>query len=202
MKALRLRSLFFAVASAAALAGALSPTRSAFADGEALKEAVQAYKEDRFEDALAKLQEYAAANPSDEEVYALLRDVDEKVLLKALAQRGEHERLMKYLLGKAKPSAAEQTADAAAIKAKADEAVTHADFDVRRRAAMELRGAGELAVPHLYGYLGAAEAATVVNALQALRYLGQDATLALAEVLSSDDAKVRAYAAAALAQAC
>ncbi len=200
MRALRLRSLFFALTSAAAFVGALSSSPAAFAEGEALKDAVQAYKEDRFEDALAKLQEYCAANPGDEEIYALLRDVDEKVLIKALSQRGEHERLMKYLLGKAKPSAAEQTADAAAIKAKAEEAVTHADFDVRRRAAMDLRGAGELAVPHLYGYLGAAEAATLVNAMQALRFLGQDATLALSEVLASDDARVRAYAAAALGQ--
>jgi CheY-like chemotaxis protein len=200
MKASRLRSLFFAFASATALTGALSSPRAAWAEGEALKDAVQAYKENRYADALAKLQEYVAANPSDEEVYALLRDVDEKVLIQALSQRGEHERLMKYLLGKARPSAAEQTADAAAIKAKADEAVTSPDFDTRRRAAMELRGAGELAVPHLVGYLGAAEAATVVNAMNALRFLGQDATLALAEVLSSDDARVRAYAAAALGQ--
>jgi HEAT repeat protein len=200
MKASRLRSLFLAFAGAAAFSGALSSPRTASAEGESLKDAVQAYKENRFEEALAKLQEYVAANPSDEEVYALLREVDEKVLIKALSQRGEHERLMKYLLGKARPSAPEQAADSAAIKAKADEAVTHPDFDVRRRAAMELRGAGELAVPHLVGYLASPEAATVVNAMQALRFLGQDATLALSEALASDDARVRAYAAAALGQ--
>lgn len=198
MKAIRLRSLVLALASVTALAGASGSM--AYADGQALTDAVQAYKENRFEDALAKLQEYCAANPTDEEVYALLREVDEKVLVKALAQRGEHERLMKYLLGKARPSAAEQAADAAALKAKCDEAVTNADFDTRRRAAMDLRGGGELAVPYLVGYLASPDAATVVNAMQALRFLGQDATMPLSEVLASDDARTRAYAAAILGQ--
>src|SRR5688572_1524171 len=159
MKAARLRALFLAATSALALAGAFTSPRAAWADEAALKDAVQAYRENRFDDALVKLREYVAGNPGDEEVYALLREVDEKVLLKALSQGNEHERLMKYLLGKSRPPAAEVQADAEQVKAKVDEAVNSKEFDVRRRAAMELRPAGELAVPHLYPTLGHADAA-------------------------------------------
>src|SRR5688572_19826723 len=154
MKAARLRALFLAATSALALVGAFSSPRAASADEAALKEAVQAYKENRFDDALVKLREYVASNPGDDEVYALLREVDEKVLLKALSQGNEHERLMKYLLGKSRPPAAEVAATAEWIKSKVDEALGAPEFDVRRRAAMELRPAGELAVPLLYEALG------------------------------------------------
>lgn len=200
MKAARLRALFLALTSVATLAGAFTSARPALADGETLKEAIQAYKEDRYEDALAKLREYVAGNPQDEEVYALLREVDERVLLKAMAKQGDHEKLMKYLLSKARPAPAEQAAGTEWIKGKVDEAVTAPEFDVRRRAAMQLRVAGELAVPFVVPYLGNAEAATVVTAWQALHFLGDDATLPLCEVLASDDARTRAHAAAALGQ--
>lgn len=198
MKAARLRALFLALSSVAALLGAVSFASPAHADGQALQDALQAYKEDRFEDALAKLREYVAGNPGDEEVYALLRTVDEKVLLRALAQQGEHEKLLKYLLGKARPTAAATQAEAEWLKARVDEAVNSGDFDVRRRAAMQLRQAGDLAVPLLVPYLANPEAGTVVSALTALSYLGDDATLALCEVLQSEDARTRGFAAAAL----
>lgn len=198
MKAARLRALFLAFTSAAALSGAFVPSRAALAEGQTLQDAIQAYKEDRFDDALAKLREYVASNPGDEEVYALLREVDERVLLKAMAKQGDHEKLMKYLLGKARPPAAEPKAEADWIRAKVEEAVTGSDFDVRRRAAMQLRVAGELAVPLLVPYLGNAEAATVVTAMQAFHFLGDDATLPLCEALASDDARVRGFAAATL----
>lgn len=198
MKAARLRALFLAAAGAFALAGAFTSPRAALADGSALDEAMQAYKEDRFDDALAKLRAYVESKPGDEEVYALLNKVDEKTLVRALSQGGEHERLLKYLLGRATPPPSTAQATAEWTKKQAEDAVTQKDFDVRRRAAMELRAAGEMAVPHLYKHLGDADAATVVNAMFAFRYLGQDATLALAEVLSSDDARMRGYAAAVL----
>src|SRR5688500_8705744 len=143
MKASRLRALFLAATAAFALAGAFVAPRAAAADEAALKDAMQAYRENRFDDALVKLREYIAGNPADDEVYALLRDVEERVLLKALSQGDEHERLMKYLLGKSRPPAAEVAATAEAIKAKVDQALNAPEFDVRRRAAMELRSAGE-----------------------------------------------------------
>lgn len=201
MKAARLRALFLALTSVAALVGAFSSARPAQADGAALEQAIQAYKEDRFEDALAKLREYVASNPGDEEVYALLRAVDEKVLLKGMAQQGEHEKLLKYLLGKARPTPAAQQVEAEWLKARVEESVNSADFDVRRRAAMQLRQAGDLAVPLLVPYLGNTEAGTVVSALTALSYLGEDATLPLVEALQSEDARVRGFAAAALGNA-
>ena len=57
---------------------------------EDLKSALDDYAAGRYEDALKKLREYVASNPEDEEIFAVLRDADEKLLIEILTQQGEH----------------------------------------------------------------------------------------------------------------
>jgi HEAT repeat protein len=65
---------------------------------------------------------------------------------------------------------------------------------------MSLRQYGELAVPALYPFLGAQEPETVVSAMTAFNYLGEDATMALSEVTRTDDARLRGFAAEQLGE--
>jgi len=180
------------------LVGAVFSPTTAQADADALKDALQSYATGKYDAALTKLRAYVESNPGDEEVYSVLLEAENRVLLRALAQGGEHERLIKYLLSKAKPASGEGFASDDEIKAKADEAVSSTQIDVQRRARVELRRAGELAVAHLYGHLASENADTAVNAILALRQLHGDAAVPLSEVLSSDNARMRGYAATVL----
>ncbi len=198
MKALGFRVDTGLIIAAALLVGAIFCPLTASADEGALKDALQDYSTGNYDKVLPKLRAYVESNPDDSEVYSVLLETENRVLLRALAKGGEHERLIKYLLNKAKPASGEAFGSDDEIKAKADEAVSSTQIDVQRRARVELRRAGELAVPHLYGYLASENADTAVNAILALRQLHSDAATALSEVLSSDNARMRAYAATIL----
>ena len=118
------------------------------------------------EDALKKLQEYCAANPGDDEVYRVLRAVDERVKIKALTAGGEHERLMRYLLEKAKPVVDARQRDPEMIKGLVEKSLS-GDIDVRRRANLDLAArSGDYAVPYLLPALGDADPEKVVNAIK------------------------------------
>lgn len=180
--------------------GAAFVPAPAFADGGDLKSAMDDYAAGEFDTALEKLRAYVASNPSETEVYEVLRVVEDRVLLRALTKGGEHERQIKWLLDRARPQAERDSMSSDEIKAAAKTAVEDSAITARRRAQVRLRVAGDLAVPHLYGYLGADSADTVVNAILALKQLGSDATEGLVEVLNSDNAGVRGYAAAVLGE--
>ncbi|MDJ0975709.1 MAG: HEAT repeat domain-containing protein [Planctomycetota bacterium] len=198
MKAVRLlaTSKFLALV---ALVAVFALGSVASADEADLKSALEDYAAGRYEQALPKLQAYVASNPDDSEVYGILRDTEDRLIIRVLAQGGEHQRLMEYLLDKSKPGAAAEAMSDDAIQATAQEAVESDAIDKRRRASAKLRRAGALAVPYLYPYLGSSSHETVVNAILALRQLGGDATLALAETMQSSNANIRRYAAAVLA---
>lgn len=198
MKATRLRVSFAATVALALFVMVCAPNMVS-ADPSDLQSALDDYAAGRPDQALEKLRAYVQGNPSNEEVYGILRDVEETLLLNAMAKGGEHERYIKYLLGKASPPDAGGMDDDA-IKAKVKEAVESSDVDARIAARIALRAAGELAVPHLVGYLSSTDAATVVNAILALQQIHSDATVPLIEALGSDDANTRGYAAAVLGQ--
>jgi HEAT repeat protein len=196
MVATRLRVAFWFLAAAIALL-ALAPAAT-FADADQLRAAMDDYAAGRYEDALTKLREYVAGNPGDDEVYAVLRDTEERVKIRALAQGGEHERLMRYLLDKARPAAEARSRDPETVKRLVEEAMS-GEADVRRRAGLQLAAmAGDHAVPELLPHLASADAETVVNAIFALHYVGGEAVLPLAEAMESDDARLRAYVAVVL----
>ena len=195
MKATRLRVGFAATVALALLLTVFVP--ASFADGTDLEAALDAYALNKNDEALEKLRAYVKSDPSAEEVYAVLRKVKEVLLLNAMARGGEHEDLIKFLLEKASPKAADPM-DAETIKSKVEQAINGGDVNDRLRARTELRAAGELAVPHLVPYLGSEDDAQVVNAILALQRLGTAATLPLVEALASDDARVRGHAASIL----
>ena len=149
MKATGLRWMTGFVAGAALVVGAAVASPTASADGSALKSAFDDYAAGKLEDALKKLQEYVASNPGDDEVYAVLRDVDEQVKLRALSAGGDHEKLIRYLLDKARPVVEARKRDPDAIKALVEQALT-GEVDARKKAGWELAAKnGDYAVPYL-----------------------------------------------------
>jgi CheY-like chemotaxis protein len=190
----------FVVGAAFVLGSALA-TPTARADDADLKSAFDDYASGKYDDALKKLTDYVAKNPGDDEVYRVLRTVDETVKLRALAAGGDHERLMRYLLDKARPVVEAHKRDPEAIKALVEAALS-GEIDVRRRADLDLATHnGDYAVPYLLPALGDADAEKVVNAMFALQAIGSEAVLPLDQVLmSSGDARLRGFSAAVLGQ--
>jgi HEAT repeat protein len=198
MKATGLRSVIGFAAGALLVAGSLISSPAAYADDAALKAAFDDYSAGRYEDALKKLQDYVATNPGDDEVYRVLRQVDEKVMLRALARGGDHERLMKYLLDKARPVVETKKRDPEAIKALVDQAI-NGEFDAQRRADMELAARnGDYAVPYILPALSDPDTKKVTAAIFALHYIGAEAVQPLTAALESPDARLRGYAAVVL----
>lgn len=171
---------------------------TAWAEGDDLRAALDDYAAGRADEALDKLRAYVAGNPEQEEVYNIIRDVEQSLLLNAMAKGGEHEQLIKYLLRQSQPVEQGRLNDEDAIRDLVAQAVESSDFDARRSAAMSLRNAGARAVPHLVPHLASEDAAVVVNAILALRQIYTDATLPLVEALASDNARVRMYVASVL----
>jgi HEAT repeat protein len=198
MKALGLRVDIGFAAAVVLLVSAIFLPATVNADEAALKDALHDYATGDYSNALTKLRAYVESNPEDSEVYAVLGETENRVLLRALAEGGEHERLIKYLLNKAKPLESGTMTDEAEIKAKVDEAVTSSRIETQRQARADLVAAGERAVPALVGHLGSESAEHAVNAILALRQLGHDAVVPLSEALASDNASVRGRAAAVL----
>lgn len=198
MKATGLRWMTGFVAGAALVVGAAVASPTASADGSALKSAFDDYAAGKLEDALKKLQEYVASNPGDDEVYAVLRDVDEQVKLRALSAGGDHEKLIRYLLDKARPVVEARKRDPDAIKALVEQALT-GEVDARKKAGWELAAKnGDYAVPYLLPALGDNDPAKVVNAIFALHYIGSEAVLPLTQAMATDDARLRGYVAVVL----
>ena len=170
------------------------------ADEAALKAAETAAAAGDYATAVTKMREYIASNPGDSDVYAALQSWEDKVILRTLAQGGESEQLMKWLLDRARPVSERSSMSDDEVASVARAAVESGDISDRRRAAARLRVAGDEAVPHLYKYLGEESADTVVAAMLALKGLGSAAVAPLAEVLQSDNAGIRGYAAAVLGE--
>ncbi len=198
MRAPRLRAGLVLFVGVAVLLGTLLGPAPAVAQEEDLQAALDDYAAGRYEEALEKLRTYVATNPGNDEVYAVLRDADEQVLLRALAKEGEHERLLKYLLSKARPVARERRIDPDELQELVYTAVNDESLDRRREAAIKLTAAGPLAVPALSAYLARSDANVVVNTMLALHRLGFAATAPLCELLEHESPRVRANTAAVL----
>jgi HEAT repeat protein len=193
MKATRLRILSAFATGALLVVGAIVAAPSARADEAALRSALDDYAAGKYEEALTKLREYVATNPGSDEVYAVLRSADDRVLRSTLARGGEHERLMRYVMDRARPTVEQKKRDPEGI-AKLAESALSGPLDVRRRAAIELAARyGEYAVPTLLGAFLSGDAEKVWNAMHTLHLIGADAVLALNAAADSPDARMRTY---------
>jgi HEAT repeat protein len=155
-----------------------------WADGaadEALKAGISLLKQGKTKEADEKFRAVLAADPSNQDAYALVKSTDYQVFLEMLKAGGDAEQVAKRLLTLSNQVEVEKSKDPATIKALVDTAINAKDLDQRETAARKLAGAhGQYAVQYLVGYLGSNDIDTRANAILALTKIGSDAVLPLA----------------------
>ncbi len=151
-----------------------------------LKEGIQLLRQGRTQEANAKFRAVLAANPSNEDAYALVRETDYQVFLDMMKARGDAEQVAQRLLALARKTEVEKTRDEAAIRPLVETAINSRDLDQRVQAANQLAAAhGEHAVPYLLPYLGSNDIDVRANAVLALTRIGSDAVTPLAASLGT-----------------
>jgi CheY-like chemotaxis protein len=149
--------------------------------GASLKAGIELLNQGKTAEANAKFRAVLAADPSDQDAYALVKETDYQVFLKMLTAGGDSEQVAKRLLSLSSRVEVERTKDPAAIKALVGTAITSRELDERDAACRKLAAAhGQYAVPELIGYLGSNDVDTRANAILALTRIGPDAVLPLA----------------------
>ena len=181
-------------ASIAAGALAAQDPETLFAEG------VKALRLGQKEDALAKLREVLAADPSHEQAFEIWRKTDQDIWRWLTLEQGDIQKIAQELQSRARLRRKEMSRDEGQIDALVNSAVTGADYGDRRKAISSLvTDHGEFAVPALVKKLGDGSDTDVQNnAILALFGLGTVATLPLIDALGSEDAGVRRNVAAAL----
>lgn len=189
---------------AAAVAAAFGG--SALAQGTPLQEAVTLLRLNKKAEAMEKMREILAADPSNAEALAMYRSVSQDEWYLLMTQRdanGEPSDLAKIaqsLLERAKVETKERSRDEATIAALvATATAADSDYPTRQAAVNKLiNDHGEFAVPPLLEKLGARDDIEgQVQAISALQQLRTAAVLPLIEALkSSNDVAVQNAAAA------
>jgi HEAT repeat protein len=189
---------------AAAVAAAFGG--SALAQGTPLQEAVTLLRLNKKAEAMEKMREILAADPSNAEALAMYRSVSQDewyLLMTQRDEKGEPSDLAKIaqsLLERAKVETKERSRDQAAIAALvATATAADSDYPTRQAAVNRLiNDHGEFAVPLLLEKLGSRDDVEgQVQAISALQQLRTAAVLPLIEALkSSNDVAVQNAAAA------
>ncbi len=176
----------------------LSGVVSAQAD-QLFEQGVEAFRRGDNAGAISAFKEALASNPGHEDAFAMLDQVEERVLLEMLVERGELGQLAERFLNLAELGRREVVSDPGQASEVVDRLLNGDEVD-RQRALLELRATfGAWAVPALVGPLGDSSSLdNRVMAIQALNHLGSDAVLPLIQVLRSDDILTRRNAAAVL----
>jgi CheY-like chemotaxis protein len=160
-----------------------------WADGaadEQLKAGISLLKQGKSKEADEKFRAVLAADPSNEQAYALVKDTDYRVFLEMLKAGGDAEQVAKRLLSMSNQVEIERSKDKEAIKALVDTAINEKDLDKREIAGRKLAANhGQYAVPELVGHLGSNDIDTRANAILALTKIGSDAVLPLAASLGA-----------------
>ncbi len=165
---------------------------------EALKQAYSAMERGHNDEALTKLNEVLAKDPSAEDAYTLRNSLDAAQWARLQVQNGQIAAAVEALFKRARPAAMAKTADQEAIKKLLDDART-GDFAAREKALVTLAANhGDYAVAQLWRELGASETERRVTAMLWIRKLGSDAALPLTQVLKADDTITRMNAATML----
>ncbi len=189
------RSLF--ALSAAALFGVSSVHAQDAQDS--FKEGVRLLRLGKEDAALKKFQAALAADPSNEEAYALWKDLDYTVWAQMMAKKGDFAKIARHFLSLATVERKARSADPDRIKPLVEKALSD-DYEVRRDALVKLATEhGEFAVPYFVDALADSDnQSRQVFAVTALEQLGRPATLPTLALLKSDNRTLRLNATAAL----
>ena len=175
-------------------------------DKTALQEAVNLLRLNKNDEALAKLREVIAADPSNEQALAMFKSVsqDEWYLLMTTAgedgQTSEIQKIAQSILERARIENKARSRDAATIQGLVDTATAGgSDYPTRQGAINKLiNDHGEFAVPALVEKLAGDDPEGQVQAIATLQALRSAAVLPLIEVLKSSNPHTVRNAAAAL----
>ncbi|MHC5062715.1 MAG: HEAT repeat domain-containing protein [Planctomycetota bacterium] len=152
------------------------------------------------EQAMVKLRQVLAADPSNKEAFDLWRQADESSFLLLLEEAGDFAKIGEMLLNRAARSSGDLSRDPDAIAGLVEQAVKGNDYGVRERATIELiKSHSEFAVPALCRVIADPDEDLAVNhAILVLTRIGSRAVLPLVETLKSDNELLRRNAASAL----
>lgn len=191
---------------AAAVAVVVGGQALAQAQHTPLQEAVTLLRLNKKDEALAKLREILAGDPSNEDALAMFKSVsqDEWYLLMTTAgedgQTSEIQKIAQSILERARLENKARSREAATIAALvATATAADSDYATRQGAINKLiNDHGEFAVPPLVEMLAADTGEAQIQAIATLQQLRSAAVLPLLEVLKSGDAGTVLNAAAAL----
>lgn len=183
---------------AALLPCALLPAQSEVE--KLFQEGVRLLRMGERDQAMVKLRQVLAADPSNKEAFDLWREADESNFLLLLEEAGDFAKIGEMLLNRAAMSSGELSRDPEAIAKLVEQAVHGENFGLRETATVALiKSHGEFAVPALCGIIADPDEDQGVNhAILVLTRLGRRAVLPLVEALQSNNELLRRNAASAL----
>ncbi len=166
---------------------------------QSFEEGLQAYREGRAADALAKFQEVVAADPSQEVAYRMWTSTGYEVWVSMMARGGDYQLVAERLINLSALGMKERQDDADAIAALI-ETLRTGDFGARRQAILTMSNAhGEYAAAALIPALANEDDLEFrVRSIDALQRLGRHSVLPLLGALESSDAFLRRNAALVL----
>jgi len=165
---------------------------------ELFNEGKEAFDKGQYDEALQKFQQVLAENPSNEMAFKFWEDAGHKIFLEMLIREGEYETVARRFIEMARVGRKVKEDDSTRITELVGK-LTGGDYRERNDALQELySNHGEFTVEYLYTELGTDNIETRVNAINALCRLGEEVTLPVVKVLSSDDETVKRNAAVVL----
>lgn len=176
---------------------------SALAQDTPLQEAVTMLRLGKKDEALSKLREILASDPSSTDALAMYRSIQQEEWYLLMTTQGEIQQVAQSILERAKVERNALSRDAEAIEALVVVATSKdSDYPTRQKAVNTLIAQhGEFAVPALVKRLGNKEDEDAqILAIETLSQLRNSATLPLIEALKSSEELVVRNAAAALHQ--
>lgn len=164
-------------------------------------EAIDLFKRGKDTEALQKLKEVLARDPSQEEAYRLRNKVAFAVWIDLMIKRGEIKSVVNTFLNMAKLGERKKRQDQEAVT-KLLEQIRTGDYGVKRKAVSTLeRDHGDFAVPTIVPVLAETSNDEYrTELLQLLVQMGPEVTLPLIECLGSDDPALNRYICIVLGQ--
>ncbi len=164
--------------------------------GGLLGEAVDLHERGKDTEALAKLKELLAGDPSSEAAWGLLNSIDMKMWARMMTSSGEHAAVIKAIFNLAMPAARAAASDADSIRAHlakaGDDSASWAD---RQKAITALAADhGEYTIPHVLDHLGSDDTARRATYINVCRRLGTQAVMPLIQALELQQPRLSAAA--------